>query len=257
MLAGWSSYSSFNSGPTIGILVLLRSITPFASVDGRGAAFGWPLLFWGLPMRTFVYVDAFNLYYGALKRSPFRWLDLQKLCQLMLPKNNVQAIKYFTALVSERPGSEGQPLRQQLYIRALRTIPSVEIIYGHYLTHVVRMPKVTPSGTKQEYVKVIKTEEKGSDVNLATHLVHDAHLDRFDIAVVISNDSDLLSPIKLVRSELGKKVGILNPQKNPSRAILPHVDFFKQIRAGVLGDSQFPEILTDTHGTITKPASWK
>ncbi len=226
-------------------------------MDGRGAAFGWPLLFGNSTLRTFVYIDAFNLYYGALRKSPFRWLDLQKLCQLMLPKNDVQAIKYFTALVSARPGDADQPLRQQLYIRALKTIPNIEIIYGHYLTHVVRMPKATPPGAKQEYVQVIKTEEKGSDVNLATHLVHDAHLNRFDIAVVISNDSDLLAPIQLIRSQLSKKVGVLNPQKNPSRAILPHVDFFKQIRSGVLRDSQFPDTLNDPHGTITKPTRWR
>jgi len=226
-------------------------------VDGRGAAFGWPLLFGNSTLRTFVYIDAFNLYYGALRKSPFRWLDLQKLCQLMLPKNDVQAIKYFTALVSARPGDADQPLRQQLYIRALKTIPNIEIIYGHYLTHVVRMPKATPPGAKQEYVQVIKTEEKGSDVNLATHLVHDAHLNRFDIAVVISNDSDLLAPIQLIRSQLSKKVGVLNPQKNPSRAILPHVDFFKQIRSGVLRDSQFPDTFNDPHGTITKPTRWR
>ncbi len=226
-------------------------------MDGRGAAFGWPLLFGNSTLRTFVYIDAFNLYYGALRKSPFRWLDLQKLCQLMLPKNDVQAIKYFTALVSARPGDADQPLRQQLYIRALKTIPNIEIIYGHYLTHVVRMPKATPPGAKQEYVQVIKTEEKGSDVNLATHLVHDAHLNRFDIAVVISNDSDLLAPIQLIRSQLSKKVGVLNPQKNPSRAILPHVDFFKQIRSGGLRDSQLPDTLNDPHGTITKPTRWR
>jgi hypothetical protein len=166
----------------------------------------------------------------------------------MLPKNDIQAIKYFTALVSARPGDADQPLRQQLYIRALKTIPNIEIIYGHYLTHVVRMPKATPPGAKQEYVQVIKTEEKGSDVNLATHLVHDAHLNRFDIAVVISNDSDLLAPIQLIRPQLSKKVGVLNPQQNPSRAILPHVDFFKQIRSGVLRESQFPDTLTDPVG---------
>ena len=190
-----------------------------------------PAFFGDSTLRTFVYIDALNLYYGPLRKSPFRWLDLQKLCQLMLPKNDIQAIKYFTALVSARPGDADQPLRQQLYIRALKTIPNIEIIYGHYLTHVVRMPQDTPPGAKQEYVQVIKTEEKGWDVNLA--------------------------PIQLIRSQLSKKVGVLNPQKNPSRAILPHVDFFKQIRSGVLRDSQFPDTLTDPHGTITKPTRWR
>jgi len=93
-------------------------------------------------------------------------------------------------------------------------------------------------------------------VNLATHLLHDAHRGRFEVAVVISNDSDLLEPIKIVREELGKTVGILNPHKNPSRAFLPHIDFIKPIRAGVLQASQFPLTITDEHGTFTKPTDW-
>lgn len=113
-----------------------------------------------------------------------------------------------------------------------------------------------PAGQPQRYIRVIKTEEKGSDVNLATHLLHDAHMGRFDVAVVISNDSDLLEPIKIVRQELGKIVGILNPHPNPSRALLPHIDFIKQIRAGVLKAAQFPNTLTDAHGTFTKPRTW-
>jgi hypothetical protein len=107
-----------------------------------------------------------------------------------------------------------------------------------------------PPGQPQRYVRVIKTEEKGSDVNLATHLLHDAHMGRFDVAVVISNDSDLLEPIKIVRQELGKIVGILNPHPNPSRALLPHIDFIKQIRAGVLKAAQFPNTLR----TRTEPS---
>lgn len=207
-------------------------------------------------MRTIVYVDAFNLYYGCLKGTPYRWLNIQKLCELLMPKNNIVAVKYFTALVSERPNDPGQPMRQQTYLRALRTLPTTQIVLGHYLTHNVWMPAVALPGAKQQYVEVIKTEEKGSDVNLATHMLHDAHLNRFDVAVVISNDSDLLAPIKLVRTDLRKKVGVLNPQKNPSRAILPHIDFFKQIRRGVLEEAQFPEELSDLHGTFSKPGLW-
>ena len=118
------------------------------------------------------------------------------------------------------------------------------------------MPMVVVPGQSQQYARVIKTEEKGSDVNLATHLLHDAHMNRFDVGVVVSNDSDLLGPIKIVRNELGKKVGILNPQKNPSRAILPHIDFIKQIRSGALGASQFPATMQDATGHFTKPVGW-
>jgi hypothetical protein len=74
-------------------------------------------------MRTFVYVDAFNLFYGALKRTPHRWLNLQTLCELLLPKHDIQSIKYFTALVSARPSDLDQPVRQQTYLRALGNPP--------------------------------------------------------------------------------------------------------------------------------------
>jgi hypothetical protein len=103
------------------------------------------------------------------------------------------------------------------------------------------MPLVGLPGQPQQFAKVIKTEEKGSDVNLATHLLHDAHVGRFDVAVVISNDSDLLEPIEIVRQELRKQVGILNPHPNPSRALLSHIDFIKQIRTGVLRAAQIPD----------------
>lgn len=130
--------------------------------------------------------------------------------------------------MAARPNDPDQPLRQQLYLRALRTLPKVSIHLGHFLTHEITMPLVVPSGQPQQDARVIKTEEKGSDVNLATHLVHDAHMGRFKVAVVVSNDSDLLEPIKIVRHQLGKTVGILNPQKNPSRALLPYIDFIKK-----------------------------
>jgi uncharacterized LabA/DUF88 family protein len=205
---------------------------------------------------TNIYIDGFNFYYGALRKTQYRWVNPEQLCQLLLPKNTIGQIKYFTALVSARPGDPDQPVRQQLYLRALRTLPKLSVHLGHFLTHEVTMPMVVPAGQPQKYVRVIKTEEKGSDVNLATHLLHDAHRGAFDIAVVVSNDSDLLEPIKIVRQQLGKKVGVLNPQKNPSRAILPHIDFIKQIRAGALHAAQFPATLTDAHGTFTKPATW-
>ena len=119
------------------------------------------------------------------------------------------------------------------------------------------MPLAVHPGQRQEYVQVIKTEEKGSDVNLATHLLHDAHMGRFEVALELSNDSDLLEPIKIVREQLGKKIGILNPQKNPSRALLPHIDFIKQIRAGALAAAQLPATLSDATGTFTKPSAWE
>jgi hypothetical protein len=69
-------------------------------------------------IRTSVYIDGFNFYYGALRRTPYRWVNPEKLCQLLLPKNTITQIKYFTALVSARPGDPGQTVRQQLFVDA-------------------------------------------------------------------------------------------------------------------------------------------
>jgi len=204
-------------------------------------------------LKANIYVDGFNLYYGALKNTPFRWLDIAKLCHIMLPRDAINQIKYFTALVNPRPVNPGQLTRQQTYLRALQTIPNLEVIYGHFLTHEIMMPLAPP---KNGYVKVIKTEEKGSDVNLALHLLSDGYKNAYDVAIVISNDSDLLLPIQFVKQELGKKVGILNPQKHPSRVLIANADFVKNIRRGVLSKSRFPTTLTDSQGTFKKPATW-
>jgi uncharacterized LabA/DUF88 family protein len=115
------------------------------------------------------------------------------------------------------------------------------------------MPLALP---KSGYVKVIKTEEKGSDVNLALHLLSDGYKNAYDVAVIVSNDSDLLLPVQFVKKELGKKIGILNPQKHPSKVLIANADFVKNIRRGVLSKSLFPTTLTDSQGTFTKPATW-
>jgi hypothetical protein len=156
------------------------------------------------------------------------------------------------ALVSARPNDPDHATRQQLYLRALRTVPGVSIYLGHFLSHEVRMALAVCPGQRQQYVRVIKTEEKGSDVNLATHLLHDAHMGRFEVAVVVSNDSDLLEPIKIVREQLGKKVGILNPQKTKPRPASAYRLHQARFAAAGLGASQLPAMLTDATGTFTK-----
>jgi uncharacterized LabA/DUF88 family protein len=105
-------------------------------------------------------------------------------------------------------------------------------------------------------VKVWKTEEKGSDVNLATQLLLDAMDDKFDCAVVISNDSDLITPICTVKTRFKKKIGILTGHDHPSKTLQKEIHFIKLIREGVLEASQFPPNLTDSVGTFHKPSSW-
>lgn len=105
-------------------------------------------------------------------------------------------------------------------------------------------------------VKVIKTEEKGSDVNIAAHLVNDGHRGRYEVAVLVTNNSDLLEPLKIVRYELNLPVGVINPQKKASRVLSKHASFIKPIRTWALKKSQFPPMLVDANGMFHKPASW-
>lgn len=204
--------------------------------------------------KTIVYIDGFNLYYGALKRTPYKWLDVGRLCTLMLPQDNIVAINYYTALVSARPGNPTAPNDQQVYLRALRTIPNLSITYGHFLTHSVRMALTGVMPTKRVWVD--KTEEKGSDVNIASHLVRDACLKRFDTAVLITNDSDLAEPVRIVRQEFSLPVGILNPHEHHSIQLKKLATFLKRIRQSHLIASQFPDSLQDAKGPFHKPAKW-
>ncbi|MDQ2809976.1 MAG: NYN domain-containing protein [Chloroflexota bacterium] len=207
-------------------------------------------------MRTIVYIDGFNLYYGSLKDTSYRWLNLERLCRLLLPRYDVQHINYFTAKVSGRPGNVDAPIRQELYLRALKTLSTVSITLGHFLSHKVQMPLANPSANGPYFATVIKTEEKGSDVNLATQLPVDACHDKFDVAIVITNDSDLKEPIRIVSRQFGKVVGIVNPQPHPSAELQQHAQFVRPIRKGVLAASQFPPTLTDVRGTFHKPVKW-
>lgn len=208
-------------------------------------------------MRTIAYVDGFNLYFGALRKTPHRWLNLQRLVELhLMPRNQLVGIKYFTAKLNSRPNDPDAPARQATYLRALGTLPNIEITLGHFLTKNVRMLLANPAPGQPPTVEVVKTEEKGSDVNLAVQLLHDAHLDRFDCAVIVSGDSDLLMPVKIVRDELKKVVGVLNPQRHPCAVLKTNATFYKHLRPNFIAAAQFPDTLADSRGTFTKPAAW-
>ena len=205
-------------------------------------------------LRTFVYVDGLNLYYGAIRNSQYKWLDLAKLCQSVLPNDNVTAIKYFTAKVSGNRRNPDSPIRQQLYLRALNTLPNVSIVLGHFLTHSV--PRPVSKSNPIRWVMVDNTEEKGSDVNLATHLVRDGFKGLYELAVIVSNDSDLREPVRIIRQELNLPVGIINPHQTHSKELQEHATFVRRIRDADLASSQFPESLQDEKGAFKKPRGW-
>jgi hypothetical protein len=103
---------------------------------------------------------------------------------------------------------------------------------------------------------VLKTEEKGSDVNLATHLLCDGFAGDYEVAVIISNDSDLVSPNLAVRAQLNLSVGVLLPKTKPSIQLRKAAKFKGLIDEDALKASQFPSLLTDANGPIAKPPTW-
>lgn len=206
-------------------------------------------------MRTSVYVDGCNLYYGSLKGTAYKWLDLERLMQILLPLNEITRIKFFTARVRGRPQDPASPERQNVYLRALEAhCPTVEIIYGYFLMHHIHMPLSHPPKDRRKSASVIQTTEKRSDVNLAVSLVDDAWRDRYDTAVVVSNDSDLAMGLERARA-LGKTIGLVTPtQRRASKQLAEHADFRRALRAHHLTRAQLPKIIPGTK--LTRPDTW-
>ena len=264
------------------------------------------MLFPGVDVRTRVYVDGFNLYYGALKGGPFKWLDPVRLASLLLPREcEIDRLRYFTARVSGKLDPQA-PARQQIYMKALRTLPEVDTHFGKFLAKTAWRPLANlpvadrriesprpvtlPQGDHRVLGARAQTlpvghypdrrgerdgapreatvplrdaviaefhtmEEKGSDVNLAAHLLNDTWQDLFGAAVVISNDTDLVVPIRMVTEERKRPVFVVCPgrwQVAPQlRQVASHV---RHIRPAILRAAQFPGTLPGT--AITKPADW-
>lgn len=208
------------------------------------------------PYRTIVYVDGFNFYYGEVRRTPWKWLDPAALFQKVLgPQNTLIKVKYFTARVRPSPSDPDVNVRQDAYLRALQSYcPLVELHFGHFLRYLVSMEHANPPPSS---VEVWKNEEKGSDVNLALHLLNDAWLNAYDCAVIVSNDSDLAESLQLVKAQNHKLIGLVTPgapKRKTSLQLKRHVNFVKPIRTWMLKASQLPNPIPGT--TIHKPANW-
>jgi uncharacterized LabA/DUF88 family protein len=207
-------------------------------------------------LRTIVYVDGFNFYYGAVKGTPWKWLDPAALFgKVLSPRNSLVKVKYFTARIRPTPSDPDIHVRQGTYLRALQAhSPLVEVHFGHFLRHRVLMEHAMPPPAT---VPVWKNEEKGSDVNLALHLLNDAWIDAYDCAVVVSNDSDLAESLRLVKQQNCKLIGLITPgapARKTSRQLAMHADFVRTIRPAALASSQLPNPVPGAN--IHKPAGW-
>ena len=225
-------------------------------------------------MKTIVYIDGLNLYYGALKDTPHRWLDLKLLSQNWLRKTkykqcDIVAVKYFTSLAIARPpivqnqqsrkeqcSDLHNRLTQKRYLAALEAhIAELEIIYG---IHVQRKDSFYPvEGGKR--VEVFKNEEKETDVNLACSLLNDAYRNCYDCAAVMTNDTDIAPALALIKKHHPhKKVIILNPyiseKRSTAQKLTENCTSYAKIRKSVLAQSQLPDPIPNTN--LHKPKEW-
>ena len=205
-----------------------------------------------------VYVDGFNLFYRALRHTPWRWLDLQALAHCLLePKFALHRIRYFTALIRSGSHNPQKEIRQQTYLRAPRTIPQLDIHEGRFQSNVAKRPLAAPQSDGQEFVRVIETREKGSDANLAAYLTRDAAKRDCQAAFVVTGDSDFVDVIRMVRRDFNFPVHVIDPQKHLSRRLRDAATSYRLLDHSLLPRCQLPITLLDSHGTITRPSAWQ
>lgn len=203
-----------------------------------------------------VYVDGFNLFYGALKGTDHRWLDLEKLFLRIRQDDDLVGIRYFTAMV------DGQSREDQLtYLSALQAAcPLIEVELGLFKRTEVKCRVRGCSYPGDRHFR--KPEEKRTDVKIALAMLDDAYRDRCDRLVLVSGDSDLVPAIHMVRGRFPeKRVIVYVPTRHPSRGGAVEVrgaaTQARNLPLALLPRCQLPpSVPGDGDDTHAKPAGW-
>ncbi len=203
--------------------------------------------------RVIAYIDGFNLYYGLRERQwkRYYWLDMPALVRSLL-KSHQELVQchYFTARISSGHGHQDAK-RQTTWLEAVSTHGGVQIHFGKYLMKERRCQHC------KESMQV--PEEKMTDVNIATQLLVDAFSDAFDMALVISGDSDLAPPILAIRQHLPqKRVVIAFPPKRKSHDLRQAAHACIHIGADKLKHAQMPDQIRKPDGyVLQRPSNWR
>lgn len=218
-------------------------------------------------MRTIVYVDGYNLYYGLLRKSRLKWLDLVALFRdhVLGPQAQLSQVRYYTAPVLGRMCDDAQsPQRQRLYLQALRTLhpQAVAIVEGRILasTPYQRVCRPIEQAPHLDKVQVYDFTEKKTDVNLAADMISGAWRGDCEQAVLCSNDSDLEGALRVIRRDQpGIRLGLVAPipgtdHRRISKDLSQHVDWAKILRPVHLAHAQLPDRIPCS--ALRRPASW-
>ena len=206
--------------------------------------------------RTIFYIDGLNFYYGAVRPTPrLKWLNIERLCRMLRPHDDIRLIRYFSAMVDgpTRPN-------QEIYLKALSTTPAVEITLGRFKQKNVKCRVSACTSTCDKWYSV--PEEKRTDVNIAVFMLDDAYRDMCDQFIIFSGDSDLVPTVNMVRLRFPKKkVIVYVPSQNPVRGaaveLRTSAHVARTLPVALLSKSQFPDRMPDgAGGTLTRPATW-
>lgn len=228
-------------------------------------------------MKTIIYVDGFNLFYGCLKNSQDKWLDLHKLflghiLKAQCPSAELVSIKFFTAEIKAKVATRGQVAQQaqQAYHRALQQCypELIEIIYGYYALEKARLPLYQKPPDKLATVDVWKLEEKQTDVQIALTAYRDAIKGYAEQLVIVSNDTDLAPVLRTIRQDLGQSVqiGVVMPirkpkdgnmHRPPSASLSQYANWTRSyITEQELAHSHLPGKIPTRKRPIIKPDYW-
>lgn len=218
-------------------------------------------------MRTIVFVDGYNLYYGLLRGSTLKWLDLYKLFSnhVLDSTAEVLEIRYYTAPVLKNMSDDPDSgTRQRTYLQALRKMPpsKVRIIEGKIQQTTPYQRLVTPIAAAPELkmVQVYDFNEKKSDVNLASDMISGAWKGEYDQLVLCGNDSDHEGALATIREHRPHiRIGLVAPIKGNDSRMISHdlarfADWKKILSPVHLANSQLPEKIP--HTSIHKPETW-
>ena len=196
-----------------------------------------------LPLRTRIYIDGYNLYYGCLTKTPYKWLDVLALFETgILPTILYQsargrsgaamellhepAIKYFTADIIETAAKGQDSVSSQAHYHNALTKKlgrRIAFVKGNYSIYKAKQPLISADAPERkprecEKVQVWKFEEKQSDVNIALHMFDDALQGKVDQVVLVTNDTDLVPAFQMLEARCPNVVrGLVVPTRKPSK----------------------------------------
>ena len=214
--------------------------------------------------KTIAYIDGFNLYYGLLQKVPrYKWLDPFAFVKALLREDHeITSVKFFTARIRPFPFDAAAINRQDIYLKAISQGDGVSVVEGYYnrnkiwLPHLSEKCKACPD-SRDGFARVMKFEEKRSDVNLTSALLADAFRDAADCFVLVSGDSDYIAPVDIVRFELKKPILVFNPRIDRPSDLQYHASYYAHIPRDLPAKCQLPEVVTLPNGrTIHRPLAW-